>query len=114
MHDTGARSRLPRAAPALRHDGLELLPGPRCAPPARLEQFQRPQSAFLPARHTQDRDREHGERHMAALYLLRDARQLLADETNWCQHHAVHLEGAGCLSSAPSAIGSMPSTIRIR
>ena len=32
---------------------------------------------------------------MAALDLLRDARQVLADESNWCQHHAVHPSGRG-------------------
>ena len=32
---------------------------------------------------------------MAALDILRDARQLLADGSNWCQHHAVHSSGRG-------------------
>jgi hypothetical protein len=32
---------------------------------------------------------------MAALDLLREARQMLADESNWCQHHAVHPGGRG-------------------
>jgi hypothetical protein len=40
---------------------------------------------------------------MAALDLLRDARQLLADESNWCQHYAVHPDGCG--KSVLGAVG---------
>jgi hypothetical protein len=40
---------------------------------------------------------------MAALDLLRDARQLLADESNWSQHHAVHPSGRG--KSVLGAVG---------
>jgi hypothetical protein len=40
---------------------------------------------------------------MAALDLLREARQLLADESNWCQHHAVH--PAGHRKSVLGAVG---------
>ncbi len=40
---------------------------------------------------------------MAALDLLRDARQVLADESNWCQHHAVHPSGRG--KSVLGAVG---------
>ena len=40
---------------------------------------------------------------MAALDLLRDARQVLADEGNWCQHHAVHPSGRG--KSVLGAVG---------
>jgi hypothetical protein len=28
---------------------------------------------------------------------LREARRLLADESNWCQHHAVHPDGRGAV-----------------
>ena len=40
---------------------------------------------------------------MAALDILRDARQLLADGSNWCQHHAVHSSGRG--KSVLGAVG---------
>jgi hypothetical protein len=40
---------------------------------------------------------------MAALEILRDARQLLGDESNWCQHHAVHPSGRG--KSVLGAVG---------
>ena len=40
---------------------------------------------------------------MAALDLLRDARRLLTDEANWCQHHAVHPDGRG--KSVLGAVG---------
>ena len=40
---------------------------------------------------------------MAALDLLRDARQVLTDESNWCQHHAAHPSGRG--KSVLGAVG---------
>jgi hypothetical protein len=40
---------------------------------------------------------------MAALDLLREARQVLADESNWCQRHAVHPSGRG--KSVLGAVG---------
>jgi hypothetical protein len=40
---------------------------------------------------------------MAALDLLREARQVLADESNWCQHHAVHPSRRG--KSVLGAVG---------
>jgi tetratricopeptide (TPR) repeat protein len=47
--------------------------------------------------------RERSEGRMAALDLLRDARQVLADEGNWCQHHAVQPSGRG--KSVLGAVG---------
>ena len=40
---------------------------------------------------------------MAALDFLREARQVLADESNWCQRHAVHPSGRG--KSVLGAVG---------
>ena len=40
---------------------------------------------------------------MAALDLLREARRLLADESNWCQRHAV--DPAGRAKSVLGAVG---------
>jgi hypothetical protein len=50
--------------------------------------------AFAARRHKIG-SRERSEGSMAALDLLREARQMLADESNWCQHHAVHPDGRG-------------------
>jgi hypothetical protein len=52
---------------------------------------------------TQIGSRERSEGRMAALDLLREARQVLADESNWCQHHADHPDGRG--KSVLGAVG---------
>ena len=63
-----------------------------------------------PGSRTRERDRARaapggpsGDWRMAALDLLRDARQALADEGNWCQHYAVHPSGRG--KSVLGAVG---------